>query len=231
MNKPVAIIFGVGAGLSASLARLCAHEGMAVALAARNVDKLADLASETGGRVFACDVKAAEAVTGVFSLVEAEMGATELVVFNASARYRAPLTELAADHVCSALMTGAFGGFLVGQAAARAMLPRGHGSIFFTGATASVKGVSGSAPFAMQKFALRGLAQSMAREFQPQGLHITHFVIDGGIASTVSKPDDTGPPDRWLDPDAIARTYLDVHRQHRSAWTSEVELRPWVEKF
>jgi NAD(P)-dependent dehydrogenase (short-subunit alcohol dehydrogenase family) len=204
---------------------------MAVALAARDVDKLADLASETGGRVFACDVKSAEAVNGVFNRVEAEIGATDLVVFNASARYRAPLTELAADRVCSALMTGAFGGFLVGQAAARAMLPRGHGSIFFTGATASVKGVSGSAPFAMQKFALRGLAQSMAREFQPQGLHIAHFVIDGGIASGLSKSDETGTPDRWLDPDAIARTYLDVHRQHRSAWTSEVELRPWVEKF
>lgn len=231
MIKPVAVIFGVGSGLSASLARLCAIQNMAVALAARNVDKLSALAAETGARVFACDVAQADSVQTIFRTVEAEMGPCALVVFNASQRYRAPVCELEAEKVRQALLVGAYGGFLVGQGAARVMLPRKSGSIFFTGATASVKGSSGSAPFAMQKFALRGLAQSLARELQPQGLHIAHFVIDGGIATTFAKPNELGPPDKWLDPDAIAQSYLDVHRQHRSAWSTEVELRPWVEAF
>ena len=231
MKKSAAVIFGVGSGLSASLARLCARDGMAVALAARDTAKLAGLVSETGARAFACDVSVAEQVAGVFKVVEAEMGPSELVVFNASQRYRAPVCELVPEKVRQAMMVGAYGGFLVGQAAASEMLPRKSGSIFFTGATASIKGNSGSAPFAMQKFALRGLAQSMARELQPQGLHIAHFVIDGGIASTFAKPGEAGPPDKWLDPNSIAQTYLDTHRQDRSAWSTEVELRPWVETF
>ena len=231
MTKPVAVIFGAGAGLSASLSRLCAAQGMAVALAARDTAKLSTLVADTGARAFACDVSVAHHVAGVFKTVEAEMGSTELVVFNASQRYRAPVCELDPEKVHQAIMVGALGGFLVGQAAANVMLARKSGSIFFTGATASIKGSSGSAPFAMQKFALRGLAQSMARELQPQGLHIAHFVIDGGIATTFAKTGESGPPDKWLDPDAIAQTYLDTHRQHRSAWSTEVELRPWVETF
>lgn len=231
MSKPVAIILGVGPGLGASLARACAREGMLVAVAARNVDKLSKLVVETGVRAFNCDVTQAHQVTQIFEQVEEEMGPTQLIVFNAAARYRAPLMELDAELVRAAVMIGAVGGFLVGQAAARVMLPRGHGTILFTGATASVKGVSGSAPFAMQKFALRGLAQSMARELQPKGLHVVHIIIDGAIASNAAERDVSGAQDRWLDADAIAQTYLDLHRQHRSAWTSELDLRPWVETF
>jgi len=129
-----------------------------------------------------------------------------------------------------AIAISAFGGFLVAQAATRRMLPRGHGAILFTGASASVKGYAQSAPFAMGKFALRGLAQSLARELAPQGIHVAHFVIDGGIKSA-RRPPDPEKPDSLLDPDAIAQSYLHVLQQPRSAWTWEVELRPWVEKF
>lgn len=231
MIKPVAVIFGVGPGLGSSLARAATREGMLVALAARNVAKLTDLANETGAHVFECDVRQAEQVSRVFEQVETKLGPAELVVFNVAARYRAPLMELDTERVRATVMTGAVGGFLVGQAAAQAMLPRGCGSIFFTGATASIKGMSGSAPFAMQKFALRGLAQSMARELQPKGLHVAHFIIDGVIASSRTERDASGATDRCLNPDVIAHTYLEVHRQHRSAWTSELDLRPWVEAF
>jgi NAD(P)-dependent dehydrogenase (short-subunit alcohol dehydrogenase family) len=130
------------------------------------------------------------------------------------------------------LVASAFGGFLVAQSAARRMLPRGRGSIFFTGASASVKGFANSSPFAMGKFALRGLAQSLARELSPQGLHVAHFVIDGAIRQGADDPRIAQRgEDGVLLPDEIASTYLHVHRQHRSAWSWEVELRPWSEKF
>src|SRR5581483_10211941 len=157
-------------------------------------------------------------------------GAPDVVVYNASARARGPFVELAAKDVERAIAITAFGGFLVAQQAARRMLPKGHGAILLTGASASVKGYPQSAPFAMGKFALRGLAQSMAREFAPQGIHVAHFVIDGGIRSETRR-DDKDRPDSLLDPDAIAETYLHVLHQPRSAWSWEVELRPWVERF
>jgi NAD(P)-dependent dehydrogenase (short-subunit alcohol dehydrogenase family) len=126
----------------------------------------------------------------------------------------------------------AYGGFLVAQAAAKRMLERGAGSLFFTGASASVKGYAESAPFAMGKFALRGLTQSLARELGPKGIHVAHFVIDGGILRKGADPRAAARgEDGMLDPDAIAQTYLDVHRQHRSAWSFEVDLRPWGERF
>jgi len=153
-----------------------------------------------------------------------------VVVYNASYRTRGPLIELDPAEVEKAIAVTAFGAFLVGQAAARRMLPRTHGAILFTGASASVKGYAQSAPFAMAKFALRGLAQSMARELSPQGIHVAHFVIDGGIRSA-RRPADLDKPDALLDPDAIAASYLHVLRQPRNAWTQELELRPWVEKF
>ncbi len=225
-----ALIVGSGPGLSASLARLFAREGMRVALAARNTDKLAALAAETGAQAFACDASDAAQVSGLFQDVERTIGAPDVVVYNASSRARGSVAELAPADVQRAIQISAFGGFLVSQEAARRMLPKGHGAILLTGASASVKGYALSAPFAMGKFALRGLAQSMARELAPKGIHVAHFVIDGGIRSA-TRADPANNPDSLLDPDAIAASYLHVLQQPRSAWTWEVELRPWVETF
>lgn len=219
-----ALIVGAGSGLSASLARLFAREGMRVALAARRVDKLAALTAETGARAWRCDAVRPDEVASLFAAVEAELGAPDLVVYNPSARSRGPIAELDPDEVRNTLMVSCYGGFLVAQAAARQMLKRGSGTILFTGASASVKGYARSAPFAMGKFGLRGLAQSLARELAPQNIHVGHFVIDGGIGRAESG-------DTLLDPDAIAAAYLGLHRQQRTAWTWEMELRPWVEKF
>ncbi len=225
-----ALIVGAGHGLSASLARLFSREGMRVAVAARNVEKLAALREQTGACAFACDAVEPDQVARLFEDVERQIGNPEVVVYNASARARGPLVDLVPAEVENALAVGAFGGFLVAQQAARRMLPKGAGAILFTGASASVKGYAQSVPFAMGKFALRGLAQSMARELGPQGVHVAHFVIDGAILNPgrIEPPDE---PDSMLDPDAIAHTYLHVLRQPRSAWTWEVELRPWVERF
>jgi len=224
-----ALIVGAGDGLSASLARLFAREGMGVVLAARNVEKLAGLASETGARALACDASDPVQVARLFAELD-ETGAPDVVVYNASARARGPFVDLVPAEVERALAVSAFGGFLVAQQAARRMLAKGAGAILFTGASASVKGYPQSAPFAMGKFALRGLAQSLARELAPKGIHVAHFVIDGVIRNPGrSEPSDN--PDSMLDPDAIAQTYLDILRQPRSAWTWEVELRPWVERF
>jgi NAD(P)-dependent dehydrogenase (short-subunit alcohol dehydrogenase family) len=230
-TKQTALIIGVGAGLSASLARLCAKGGMRVALAARNMEKLAPLAGEVGARSYACDASQPAEVARLFETIDRELGPLDLVVYNPSYRQRGPLVELDVEEVRKSLLVSAFGGFLVGQQAAKRMLARGQGAIFFTGASASVKGYAQSAPFAMGKFALRGLAQSMSRELQPKNIHVAHFVIDGGIGRAGDARGVERGPDALLDPDAIAETYLAVFRQHRSAWTSEVELRPWVEKF
>ncbi|TKW79500.1 MAG: SDR family NAD(P)-dependent oxidoreductase [Bradyrhizobium icense] len=225
-----AVIVGAGEGLSASLARLFAREGIKVALAARKIEKLGELCTSTGAKAFACDATNAEEVERLFGLVERELAVPDIVVYNASARARGPLVDLVPAEVAHALNVSAFGGFLVAQQAARRMLPKGHGAILFTGASASVKGYPQSSSFAMGKFALRGLAQSMARELSPQGIHIGHFVIDGGIRSG-ARPDPADRPDSFLDPDAIAESYWNVLQQPRSAWTWELELRPWVEKF
>jgi NAD(P)-dependent dehydrogenase (short-subunit alcohol dehydrogenase family) len=225
-----ALIVGAGSGLSASLARLLANQRMKIALASRSTSDLADLAGKTGAKVFTCDAVKADDVGRLFSEVEAALGAPDLVIYNASFRTRGPLVELIPADVEKAIAVSAFGAFLVAQQAAKRMLPNRHGAIFFTGASASVKGYAKSAPFAMGKFALRGLSQSLARELQPQGIHVAHFVIDGGIRSE-RRPVPDDKPDSLLDPDAIAQTYLDVLRQPRNAWTSEVELRPWMENF
>jgi NAD(P)-dependent dehydrogenase (short-subunit alcohol dehydrogenase family) len=225
-----ALIVGVGAGLSASVARTFTAAGMKVALAARRPDELAPLAKAIGGRAFACDATKHAEVAKLFTDVEAAFGPTDVIVYNASFRTRGPVVELDPADVEKALMVSAFAGFLVAQEAARRMLPRRHGAMLFTGASASVKGYAQSAPFAMGKFALRGLAQSLARELSPQGIHVGHIVIDGGIRSA-QRPDPADKPDSLLDPDAIAQTYLDLLRQPRSAWAWEIELRPWVERF
>ena len=226
-----ALIIGAGAGLSASLARLCAQQDMQVALAARNPSKLGDLAAETNAHLFTCDVADADQVTRLFAAVDAAIGTPDLVVFNPSARLRGPITDLDSDAAREALLITCFGGFLVAQQAAKRMRERGSGSIFFTGASAGVKGFANSSVFAMGKFGLRGLAQSLARELHPHNIHVGHFVIDGGIANA-ARPDrvDDGS-DNMLNPDAIAECYLQFHHQHRSAWAWEIELRPWVENF
>jgi NAD(P)-dependent dehydrogenase (short-subunit alcohol dehydrogenase family) len=225
-----ALIVGVGSGLSASLARLFAKSGMKVALAARRTANLTALAQETKAKGFPCDSTDRAQVQKLFADVEATLGMPDVVVYNASYRTRGPLVELDPDEVAKSIAVTAFGGFLVAQEAAKRMVPQGHGAILFTGASASVKGYAQSAPFAMGKFALRGLAQSIARELSPQGIHIGHVVIDGGIRSD-RRPNPPDKPDGMLDPDAIAQSYLDLLRQPRSAWAWEIELRPWLEKF
>ena len=225
-----ALIVGAGAGISASVARTFAKAGMKVALAGRSPAKVGALAKEIGASTHACDAGDRAQVEKLFGALEAAGGAPDVVVYNASYRTRGPFLDLDPDEVEKTLRGAAFAGFLVAQAAVRRMLPLGRGAVLFTGASASVKGYAQSAPFAMGKFALRGLAQSMARELGPQGIHVAHFVIDGAVrsASRQAAPD---KPDSLLDPDAIAQTYLHILQQPRSAWTHEIELRPWVEKF
>ena len=225
-----ALIVGAGQGLSASLTRLLRKDGLAVAIAARDTAKLAALCTETGARAFACDAQDETQVRRLFDDLERQHGTPDVVIYNPSARTRGPFVQLVPAEVQRTLQVTAFGAFLVAQQAAARMLPNKHGAILFTGASASVKGYAQSAPFAMGKFALRGMAQSMARELAPQGIHVAHFVIDGGIRGPGHR-DDPDKPDALLDPDAIALAYLNVLRQPRSAWTWELELRPWVERF
>ncbi len=226
-----ALIVGAGAGLSAALARRCARDGMAVTLAARDTQKLAGLVAQTGATAVACDATRVEDVDRLFAAIDADGERLDLVVYNASGRARGPIVELDPAAVEAAIRVTAFGGFLVARQAAQRMTKQGHGTILFTGASASVKGYPRSSSFAMGKFALRGLAQSLARELQPQNIHVGHIVIDGGIAKTSDPRANERGPDGLLDPDAIAETYLQLHRQHRSAWAWEIELRPWVENF
>ncbi|MGE5088010.1 MAG: SDR family NAD(P)-dependent oxidoreductase [Candidatus Levyibacteriota bacterium] len=224
-----ALIVGAGTGLSASLARLLRERGLAVALASRRPAALDPLCTTIGATAFGCDAQDEGQVAQLFDAVDRKLGPPDVVVYNAAARARGPLTSLDPAEVRRVLLVNAFGGFAVAQSAATRMLARGGGAILFTGASASVKGYAESAPFAMGKFGLRGLAQSMARELAPRGIHVAHFVIDGAIRRSGQPAED--PPDSRLDPDAIARTYMHVLEQPRSAWTWEIELRPWVERF
>jgi len=230
MTFTSALIVGAGSGLSASLAKLMLKDGMKVALAARSTAKLAEFTEATGARTFECDAAQAYDIEKLFDDLDAANLTPDVVVYNPSYRVRGPLVELDPAEVEKTLAITAFGGFLVAQQAVRRMLPKGQGALLFTGASASVKGYAQSAPFAMGKFALRGLAQSLARELGPQGIHVAHFVIDGGIRSA-RRPPDPANPDALLDPDAIAQAYMQTLMQPRSAWSFEVELRPWVEKF
>ncbi len=222
----LALVVGAGPGLSASFARGLARQGHVVALAARRTDKLAALAAETGASVHACDAADPASVAALFAAVVAP----EIVLYNPSYRIRGPLVDLDPAEVARSLAVTAFGAFLVAQQAARGMLAAGHGTILLTGASAGVKGFAQSAPFAMGKFALRGLAQSMARELHPKGVHVVHVVVDGGIRSA-ARPAAADQPDSMLDPDAIAQTMLDVMAQPRSCWTDEIAVRPWTERF
>jgi len=232
-EQEIALIVGAGPGLSASLARLFKKEGMKVALAARDTKKLDSLVKEIDGRAYPCDASSAKDVENLFDAVTKDIGEANLVVYNASGRVRGPITELDPEAVRKTIMVTCYGGFLVGQAAAKRMIKAGKGTILFTGASASIKGFANSAAFAMGKLGLTGLVQSMARELQPQNIHVAQVVIDGGIYEPTRRAErlTSRGPDGCLDPDAIAQTYLQLHRQHRSSWASHIELRPWSEKF
>jgi len=209
------LIVGAGSGLSAELARRAARDGMDIVLAARDTGKLGALATETGATTVACDASRADDVDRLFAAVDAGGERLDLVVYNASGRARGPVTELDPAAVEQAIRVTAFGGFLVAQAAAQRM----------------VKRYARSSSFAMGKFALRGLAQSLARELQPQNIHVGHIVIDGGIGRPGDPRGANRGPDALLDPEAIADNYFHLYRQQRSAWAWEIELRPWVETF
>jgi len=230
MNRSVLIV-GAGAGLSSSLALQCANLGMNVALAARNIEKLEHLSIKTKASLHKCDASKIEDVDNLFKHLDAELGIPELVVYNPSARFRGAIETLDPENTKAALDVTCFGAFLVAQQAAKRMLKRGSGSIFFTGASAGVKGFANSSVFAMGKFGLRGLAQALARELHPKNIHIGHFVIDGGIKSDARSDRKGNGDDNMLEPDEIANTYLEFHKQHRSAWAWEIEVRPWVETF
>jgi NAD(P)-dependent dehydrogenase (short-subunit alcohol dehydrogenase family) len=222
-----ALIIGAGPGISASLTRLLRAAEIPVVIAARNIDKLAPLVDQTGAIALPVDATDAAQVERLFAATEARIGAPEIVIYNASGRVRGPIAELDPAQVEQAIAVSAMGAFYAVQQAARRMEPAGKGAILLTGATAGVKGFALSAPFAMGKFALRGLAQSAARELAPKGIHVAHIVVDGGVRSE-HRPDSS---DSTLDPDAVAQSYFDLLRQHRSAWSWEIEIRPWVEKF
>ena len=222
------IVVGVGPGLGASIGRRFAKAGYGVALAARNAERLQPFVEEIEGaggvaRAYACDGIEEGQVAALFERAESELGPASVAVYNASGRVRKPIAAIGAEEFVEAWKRACFGGFLLGREAAKRMVPRGQGSILLTGATASVKGYPLSAGFAVGKFGLRALAESMARELHPKNIHVAHFVIDGGIGR------DDG--DARLDPDAIAETYYQTHAQHRSTWSLNVELRPWVETF
>jgi short-subunit dehydrogenase len=230
MQYTSALIVGAGSGLSASLAREFAKDGVKVALAARSAAKLDEFVKATGAKAYSCDAAKRDQVDKLFADLDAAGATPDVVVYNASYRTRGPFVDVDPVEMEKSIAITAYGGFLVAQQAARRMLPQGRGAILFTGASASVKGYPQSASFAMGKFALRGLAQSMARELSPRGIHVAHFVIDGGIKSA-RRAEPADNPDSLLDPDAIAESYMHVLRQPRNAWTQELELRPWVEKF
>ena len=225
-----ALIVGAGPGISASVARALTAAGVKVGLAARNTDKLAALAGETDAQTFAVDATDPAAVAQLFAAMDQSLGEPDVVIYNASARAHGPVAEIDPEAVRQAIAVSAFGGFLVVQQAAQRMQKHGRGAILLTGASASVKGFPLSSAFAMGKFALRGLAQSAARELGPKGIHVAHIVIDGGVRSD-RRPDPADKPDSTLSPDGIAQTYVDILRQPRDAWSLEVELRPWVETF
>lgn len=224
MNESV-IIVGAGSGLSASLARLCASKNMNVVLAARNIDKLQNLKKEINAQTYKCDSSSIESVSNFFKETDKKIGTPNLVIYNPSLRLKGGITELDPKQTQDAINVTCFGAFLVAQESSKRMLKRKSGSIFFTGATAGIKGFAHSSVFAMGKFGLRGLAQSLARELHPQNIHIGHFIIDGGIGR---KSIDNY---KMINPDSIAKIYLQFHYQDKSAWSWEIELRTWMEKF
>ena len=225
------IIVGVGQGLSASLARLFHKEGMQVVLAARDVKKLELLANESNSKAIECDASNIDDVEELFKQTDDYFGLPDVVIYNPSFRVRGAISSCDPIEVRKALDITCYGAFLVAQQAVKRMKKLGHGSLFFTGATAGVKGFANSSVFAMGKFGLRGLAQSLARELHPENIHVGHFVIDGSIGPSLRDSRGEENSDNMLNPDDIAKSYLDFHRQKRNSWSWEIELRPWIEKF
>jgi NAD(P)-dependent dehydrogenase (short-subunit alcohol dehydrogenase family) len=219
----VAVVVGVGPGLGLALVNRFASAGMAVAAAARNAGRVADLVGPSGARAYACDAASETAVEALFERVAQELGAPALVVFNAGAYLPKTVLDTTAAEFERCWRSLCFGGFLVGRAAARGMVERGRGTIVFTGATAALRGGARFVNLAVGKFGQRALAQSLARELGPQGVHVAHVIVDGQIGASEG--------DRTLRPEAIAEAYWQLHQQPRSAWTQELDLRPWVEKF
>ena len=232
MAKDGALVVGVGPGLGAALARRFAKGGFAVAVAARNAGKLEALAREVGGRAYGCDASDAASVDRLFEQVGRDLGAPAVAIYNAGAFSPGTVVETDAATFERCWRSLCLGGFLVGQRAARGMVEAGRGTILFTGATAALRGGAGFANLAVGKFGLRALAQSMARELGPMGIHIAHVIIDGHIRSErYAQMAQERPQDGLLDDAAIAETYWQLHVQPRSAWTLELDLRPWVERF
>ena len=237
MSEPKsALVAGVGPGLGAALVVKFVAEGFRVAAVARNRQRLEALLAERGlqegTKAYACDVTEPGAVSALFAKHEAELGTPSIVVFNAGAYTLGSVQELTPEEVIRCWRVGCFGGFLIGQAAVRSMLGSGGGSLLFTGATAGLRGSAGFAALAIAKFGLRALAQSMAREYGPKGIHVAHVVIDGGIGEAIGRQSEKQESsDSSLLPDAIAETYWQLHLQQRSGWTQELDLRPWVESF
>jgi NAD(P)-dependent dehydrogenase (short-subunit alcohol dehydrogenase family) len=224
MSKGVALIVGAGPGISAAFGEALVTDGYQVALASRDMAKLSPLAMKMNAKAFEADASAPASLVRLFGEVDRALGEPEVVLFNPSARIRGDLLTLDIAAASAAIQTTAIGALVTAQEAARRMLPRGRGSIFFTGATAGVKGFARSSVFAMGKFAVRGLAQSLARELGPQGIHVVHFVIDGGVVQGSQALD-------VLSPRAIARSYMAALAQPHGAWSWELELRSYTEPF
>lgn len=230
-----AIIVGAGPGLGLALARRFAEAGFRVAAAARNGPRLDDMLSAAGldeAKGYACDAADPLSVQQLFEQVRGDFGPPEVVVFNAGTFQPGSILEIDPLEFERCWRVGCFGGFLVGQAAGQYMVAKGRGTILFTGATASLRGGANFANLAVPKFGLRALAQSMARELGPKNIHVAHVIVDGQIAAERYEhlKKERGP-DSLLDPAAVAEAFYTLHAQHRSAWTHELDLRPWVERF
>jgi NAD(P)-dependent dehydrogenase (short-subunit alcohol dehydrogenase family) len=241
MSKGVAVVAGVGEGLGSAVARRFAAAGYKAVMWARNEDKLKGFAADIrakGGEALGMkvDVRVEQEIGDALAGIEREHGPVEVAVFNAGAQHRKPLLEITADQFEKVWRLGCLGGFVFGREAIRHMLPRKRGTLLFTGATSALRGGANFAAFAATKFGLRAVAQSMAREFGPQGIHVATVIVDGAIDMPAihqrfgDRIKDL-PPDGLLSPDAIAETYLQLHQQQRSAWSLEVDVRPYCEKF
>ena len=240
-DAKVALVIGAGDATGGAIARRFAREGFVACVTRRHADKLAPLIAKieaAGGKArgFGSDARKEDDVVNLVDTVEREVGPIEVAVFNIGGNVRFPIRETTARVYQKVWEMGCFAGFLMGREVAKVMVPRGRGSILFTGATASMRGGAGFAAFAGAKHGLRALAQSMARELGPEGIHVAHVVIDGAIDTQFIR---TMFPERYalkdrdgiLDPDAIAEAYWQLHCQPRSAWTHELDLRPWIEKW